>query len=121
MKVRCLILGVMLIASCTYDQEELATPFEPLEEPIETCDTTKTTYCAKVKTLVSNSCAISGCHEADSPFGDFTSYGKLKKAVNNGSLKIRVIIDKDMPPSSPLSYKDRQVIDDWITAGAPEH
>ena len=108
------ILLVAAVYSCRTDKGDLPKPASG------GCDTTKWTYCSKCKKLFDAKCTSSGCHGLSSVNGDFTTYAGVKAKVSNGSLKIRVVIDKDMPSGDTLTQAQINNIDKWITAGAPE-
>jgi hypothetical protein len=82
------------------------------------CSSMAATYNANIKPIISASCTSSGCHNAGSSNGDFTTYNGLKQKVDNGSIENRVLKEKNMPPSSPLSLDDRKKIKCWIENGA---
>ena len=89
------------------------------------CGSLPHAYSTDIKPIVLNNCAISGCHvSGGSGPGDFTTYQALANAATNGSLKDRVIIKKDMPPSSSgktLTQEQRDKILCWINDGAPNN
>jgi hypothetical protein len=85
------------------------------------CSTINSSYSASIRPLVDRSCALSGCHDAHSSNGNFTTYEGLLTRVKNGTMANRVLYNKDMPPGNPLSIDDRRKIKCWIDAGAPQN
>lgn len=80
-------------------------------------------YSNDVKPIVAAKCALSGCHVAKFPFGDFTLYTDLKTRVDNGKINSLVIENKLMPPVSAELLTDTELnkIKCWISYGAPEN
>lgn len=110
-----LLFGLFTV-SCRKDKGDLPKP----PAGGSTCDTSKNTYCAKIKSIVDANCISSGCHNSGSANGDLTSYVGLKAKVDNGSMNMRVVVDQDMPSSGPLPQAQIDLIDAWIKAGAPK-
>lgn len=85
-----------------------------------TCDSS--TFSQKISSIISNSCATSGCHDSGSGNGDFTSYPGIKVKVDNASLKTRVFDSPDnpMPPTGNgvLSSQQLAYIKCWLENGA---
>lgn len=83
------------------------------------CDTTNYTYSGTIKLIVDQNCATSSaCHGSGTQYGDFTSYDGLKSRVNNQLIQKRAIVDKDMPPASPMPDCELLLIKNWIDNGA---
>jgi len=109
--------------SCTYDQ---------LDAPnVEFCDTIPATYELNIKTIVETNCAYPGCHISGFPSGDFSTYTEMLSRLESGSIKDRVIIQKDdpnvgMPPNYATGPKDLtpeelDIFMCWLEAGFPEN
>lgn len=115
-----LIITLTILYSCTKDKS-----MPKKDNDYSNCDTTKTSWCSKVKTIVSTTCAIANCHVSGFGSGDFTTYAGVKTKVDAGSFKTRVITNGDMPPSYTagplLSASDKQLIQQWLDNGAPEN
>ena len=90
-------------------------------EPEVDCSKINSTYSASVKPLVEANCLSSGCHDANSSNGDFTTYDGLKSVADKGALKSRVVDQKNMPPSKPLSQDDINKVKCWIESGSPKN
>ena len=85
------------------------------------CSMVNSSYSANIKPIINANCISSGCHNANSTNGDFTTYNGLKAKADNGSLNNRVVQQKNMPPSQPLSLDDLEKIKCWINSGAPNN
>lgn len=90
---------------------------ETKEEVID-CTGVSPSYNSEIKLIINANCISSGCHNAGSSNGDYTTYNGIKIDAASGVLENRVIINKTMPPSGPLSLEDRKKIKCWISSGA---
>jgi len=70
-----------------------------------------------VKTVISNSCASSGCHASPSNTGGLNFESNANIVANGGLIKTLAVDLGTMPPSGPLSASDKAKISDWISAG----
>ena len=109
--------GILFVISCTKDKGPQL--FPPV--PVDLCDSTQILYCNKVKPIIDQNCAKSGCHVAGANFGDFTTYGGLKTKVDNSNFRQIVIVDKVMPLGSVLSNEDLATLSAWLDNGAKEN
>ena len=110
-----LSLVLILLTACYYDNvEELYPGGGP-------CDVSNVTYTLDIQPMIDTNCAISGCHVAGTGRVNLTTYTGLKNIVDDGRLVTRVIVQKDMPPSQPLSKCQMDKIQAWIDQGAPEN
>lgn len=85
------------------------------------CSKISSSFAANVKPIMEGSCLTSGCHNAGSTNGDFTSYAGIKAKVDNGSMDNRVIQTKNMPLSGSLSMDQLKKIKCWLNSGAPNN
>ena len=86
------------------------------------CDTASPSYSNTVKAIVDANCATSsGCHGNGGSFGVFTTFSGLNAVVGNDKFKQRVITQKNMPPSGPLSDELIEKLQCWLDKGAPEN
>jgi len=115
MKKLLLLISVTLffIASCTFEKREVPPPeFK--------CDTT-VHYNPAIDSIIVTSCMPphggTGCHEAGSSNGDYTSYAGLKAKVDNGTLMNQVVTTKLMPLGATLSQADIDRVHCWIIQG----
>ncbi|MDQ3193279.1 MAG: hypothetical protein M3Q58_16980 [Bacteroidota bacterium] len=105
-----LLIIILVFHSC---KGEVADP------KIECTDNSK--YSSDIKPIVNNRCSMSGCHNSGSKNGDFTTYAGLKSKAENGTLRERIVIKKDMPSGNPLSDADIAKFECWIKDGALEN
>ena len=108
-----IFLGVMILSFPSCKKEE--------KQEVIDCSGVSPSYSSDIKPIISANCLSSGCHNSGSNNGDFTSYDGLKKAASNGTLENRVVINKTMPLSNPLSLEDRKKIKCWISSNAPNN
>lgn len=85
------------------------------------CSKINSDYSSDIKPIISANCLSSGCHNTNSPNGDFTTYTSLKAKADNGTLDNRVIQQKTMPPSGALSIDQLQKIKCWLNSGSPNN
>ncbi len=87
------------------------------------CDNFDPTFSADVFPIISNACALSGCHVQGTGLGDYTTFARVKASA--GSIKSRVVA-KTMPPSNTSGQKvltDAQIraISCWVDNGAKDN
>ncbi len=104
-----IVIGI-IIAACKKDE------FKDLD-----CSTIDSKYSTSISGIISSKCNTSGCHNAGSSKGDFTSYAKVKPYVDNGSFNKEVIVNKSMPKGTSLSQDERNKIKCWLDAGGPNN
>lgn len=105
----CLGSSFVLFVSCRNDLRNLD------------CSTIGSTYLLDVKPIILGSCTTSGCHNAGSGNGDYTTYAGLKAVADDGTLDKAVNIKKSMPKNGSLDIESRKKIRCWINAGAPNN
>ncbi|MBL0316874.1 MAG: hypothetical protein IPP69_14355 [Flavobacteriales bacterium] len=86
-----------------------------------TCDGSHPTYNSAIKSIINGNCNSSGCHNAGSSNGDFTSYSGLAPYLNNGSFKREVLTNQTMPENGSLSQTQLNSIQCWVNDGYPEN
>src|SRR5688572_9296064 len=84
-------------------------------------DCSKITYSSDIKPIITANCNASGCHNAGSSFGDFSTYAGLKAKADNGAINNRVVQGKNMPPSGPLPQDQIDKIKCWLDSGSPNN
>lgn len=116
----CAVIAAILIAgtqaSCYKDSKEAL-------YPSNACDTTNITWNKDIKTIVTNSCALSGCHDASSASGGYAlnNYAGVKKMTDNARF-LAVIELGSMPKnSSKLDPCTINKVRRWINTGALEN
>lgn len=106
-----LLVVFVFYYSCTKEKGPL---------PVKTlCDGLNTKYAAVVLPIIQTNCAIKGCHNGSGGApGNFNAYEDLKVVADNGKLRDRAIVQKNMPASAPLPDSLIQKIDCWVQRGA---
>lgn len=116
--ILCLAAGLVSWSGCYYDNEEEL--YEHYYNQNK-CDTA-VTFSNTILPIIKGNCAISGCHVAGgSGNGIFENYDNVKAKVDNGTLRNRVLVQKDMPPAQPLNDCQLQQIEIWLDEGAPDN
>jgi len=109
-----ILAGCLLVVSCKKNKEE-----NELDDV--DCSTISASYNANIKAITTANCVSSGCHNAGSSKGDFTTYAGLKAVADKGALESKVIKSNAMPPSTGLGIEDRKKIKCWLNSGAPNN
>ena len=108
---------VCFLNACIKDKGSI-----PEELTLSKCDSLNVTYGTSIEPIITANCATSGCHvSGGSGSGVFDNYTNVKAKVDNGSFKNRVITIGNMPPSGTLSQTDKEKIQCWLDAGAPNN
>jgi hypothetical protein len=108
---------VLSLNACYYDNEEELYPSDKL-----TCDTIGISFSQDIFPIFQGNCSTVGCHVAGgSAPGIFENYAGIKSKVDNGSIEVRVLVRKDMPPARPLNECQLLQIRAWLDAGAPNN
>lgn len=107
---------------CYYDNAKDLYPIDTIYVDSLPIDSGATHTYADVQPIISNTCAVSGCHAAGNGAGrqQLTTYAEVKTAIESFSLKIRVE-NGSMPPGGSLSNTDKTKLIDWINQGYPEN
>jgi len=101
--------------ACEYDNEEDL--FKTTQSQVVIPDTV--TYQLDVKPIIQSNCAIPSCHiSGGNGNGIFETYDGLKKKVDNGAFKRRVIDRMNMPASGPLPPNEIDILKQWLDEGA---
>ena len=100
---------VLFIISCTNEKSAEITE-------AEICSTTS--FSKDIKPIINTRCAITGCHLPGFQPGDLTTYDSIRKKVDAGTFRLRVIDTKSMPPLNPLNENDIKIIACWLDSGA---
>jgi uncharacterized membrane protein len=66
-------------------------------------------------------CSYSGCHDAGTGAGGVVLENHTQVAASAGRINQRCIIDKSMPPGTPLSSNEIFALQCWINAGTPNN
>lgn len=110
-----LALFIVFATACTNDKEELLNP--PKQNACDTLNATFTT----VKSIITTKCSSSRCHGAAAAKGGviLETYDQMKAKADR--IKQRAIIEKTMPPSTPLSTNDIAILQCWFNSGMPNN
>jgi hypothetical protein len=103
-----------ILFGCYYDNEEELYPKAPLPASL------KVTYESHIKNIMNTSCALSGCHISGGGQIDLSNFSNTLLIADNGKLEDRVILQRNMPPSGPLSSDDQNLIKRWLETGKLE-
>jgi len=118
MKTRLLVLltiAIFIFAGCYYDKEDL------LYSGAADCTTISAKYSTDVAPLINSKCSYSGCHDAGSAAAGLVLENHTQTAAAAGGIKQRCLIDKNMPPGSPLTANEMAILQCWIDAGTPNN
>ena len=108
-------LFILVTSSCEFNNEEELYGKE-IDAP------TEVSYSTDIFPIIQMSCATTGCHtQGGFANGIFEGYAGVNAKVNNGSLRQRVLVERDMPPGGSLSDKDLAIIKAWLDNGAPNN
>jgi uncharacterized membrane protein len=91
----------------------------------DTSDTSTNTndsifYNPTIAAIINNNCTASGCHNGTSVFSlkGYTDVMKYVTAGNFSQCQLYTVLASRMPPGSPLSAVNQQLIKKWIEQGA---
>lgn len=89
---------------------------DPKPDPAPSGDTPGPKFLA-AKSVISSSCALSGCHVSPSNTGGINFESNASIVANGARIKTRAVDEGTMPPTGPLSASAKTSIADWISAG----
>ena len=119
------ILGficILFLISCYSENEEDLFGNDSLDM---ISDSVEVKFKKDIEPIFRQSCSTTpGCHvPRGTGNGVLLTYTDIKRIVDNGKLKDRVIDKKDMPqsPTPPLSNQKIALIQTWINRGAPNN
>lgn len=101
---------MLLVSGCYYDVAEELYPGSDV-----VCDASPDKYNPKIKAILTQSCAITGCHVAGGESPDLSDSTIVYDKIDR--IKVRAIDNKDMPKSAPLSKCDMRSLQNWINGG----
>ncbi|THU39780.1 hypothetical protein FAM09_13785 [Niastella caeni] len=108
------VIIILLAAGCYYDKGELIYP------DTADCSKVNATYTA-VKAILTTKCNTAGCHNTASAAGSIVLETYDQAKAQAGRIKQRAIVDKTMPPGSPLTASDISLLTCWINSGTPNN
>lgn len=104
-----LMFGIALSCSKSDDSN-------PAPDPTPSGSTPGPKFLA-VKSLISSSCALSGCHVSPANTGGANFESNANIVAHASQIKARAVDQGTMPPTGPLSAENKAKITDWINAG----
>jgi|RhiMetdeSRZDD1v2_1073273.scaffolds.fasta_scaffold12202_5 uncharacterized membrane protein len=106
---------IMFAAGCYYDKGEFLYPGSKTD-----CSTVNAAF-GNVKSIMASKCATSGCHNTASAAGAVVleTYDQVK--AKSDRIKQRCIVEKTMPPGTPLSAAEIAILQCWINSGTPNN
>ena len=108
--------AILSLPACKKDSAKL----QQKNLPDNTCSKS---YTNDVFPLILTKCAMQGCHTANFPFGDFTTFNDLRLKIENGKVQSLVFQYSLMPPQekAQLTGEEKDVLRCWIKNGAPRN
>ncbi len=89
---------------------------------VPSCDGSTPTYDSEIASIINVTCTNSGCHDAGSSVGDWTTYAGMNTVINNGEFEKQVLTDMTMPQGSVTFSEDQlNLIQCWVDNGYPEN
>jgi hypothetical protein len=123
-----LSLSILFIMSCTYEKASLPPAGPQCDSVVHYDSTAASPHFHSIKSIVTSihcqpAHGGSGCHEAGSSNGDYTSYDALKTKADNGHLLDRVYKLRNMPADQSLALSEADIlrIYCWVQQGAPNN
>jgi hypothetical protein len=116
----CLTLAIT-VSSCYYDNKE-----DLYVNINTTCDTSSVTFGNQISGIMSQSCAISGCHDASTTAAglNLSEYQDVKISADKGTLVDRINgIGGNLMPLGGQELPDCEIlqIETWVLNGAPNN
>ena len=110
-----LFLIALLAAGCYYDNED------DLYGPA--CDASVFSYSAKIQPIIQANCQNSSCHGAGQADGngELLTYDNVMTFIQDNRLRNAVVVNKSMPKDGSLTTCERDLIEKWLNAGAPNN
>lgn len=110
-----LSIATFLLAGCYYDKEELLYPGSVVD-----CSTVNAKF-TDVMPIITSRCASGGCHNTASAAGGIVleTYDQIK--TMSGRINQRVIVERTMPPGTPLPPNEIAILKCWINSGVPNN
>ncbi|MEP7108083.1 MAG: hypothetical protein ABI760_08870 [Ferruginibacter sp.] len=111
------VLFLILVSAngCYNDNKELLYGSQNTD-----CSTVQAKFGTDIITIITGKCAISGCHDANAaanPAG-ITLQSYLQVSANKDRINMRVVLEKTMPPTGPLTPAETGKIQCWLANGA---
>lgn len=119
MKLSYIIAIVIIMSAVVACTKDIGPNPDLIPKTSESCDTV--TFTKHIRPIVTNYCAISGCHVAGAQSPDLSDDNTLKAQADGGRIKARLIDQNDMPPFGNPAPTGAEIdlIKCWLNAGAP--
>lgn len=117
LKLGILVIGCWMVisfAGCYNDNEQLLYP----GSGTVSCTGVNAKFAADVKLIIQNKCATAGCHDAATAAGGAVLVTYAQIAGFAARINQRCVIEKNMPPGSPLTKVEIAILKCWIDSGA---
>jgi uncharacterized membrane protein len=106
----------IIATSCYYDKEDLL-----YGSSVVDCSTVDSKFSTAINPLMQSKCSYSGCHDAGTAAAGVVLENHTQVAASAGRINQRCIIEKTMPPGTPLSSNEIFALQCWINAGTPNN
>lgn len=112
-----ILLGMIGLSGCYYDNEEDLYP----NSTTSTTDTSTVSYKTTIAPMMETNCTTSGCHETNGQLPDLTTHPGVYGSRD--AVKARAVFGdpSPMPASGLMSTANRNDLQKWIEAGAPNN
>lgn len=108
---------LLLITGCYYDNESLLYPGSNTIN----CNGVSAKFSVDVKPILQAKCTLSGCHNAASGAGGTILETYSQVAAKAARIDARCVVQKNMPPTVPLSTTETATLKCWIDSGTPNN
>lgn len=109
MKRNQLFISLLFVASIAFSCSKS-------EDPTPSGETPGPKFLA-VKTVITSSCALSGCHVSPENAGGINFASDNNIISNSSQIKSQAVDMGTMPPTGSLSASEKAIITAWINAG----
>lgn len=113
------VIAILLtdLQGCYYDKEELLYH----QTGSVDCTTVSAKFATDVAPIIKSKCATAGCHDAAGSAGGTVLETYTQIAGMSGRINQRALVDKTMPPSTPLTTTEIAALTCWINSGTPNN
>lgn len=121
MKITLLVVSSSLLLGFASCSKDIGKNIDLQPKLTNVCDSVK--YSTTIEPIIVANCSTSGCHDAGSGNGDYTTYAGVKQKVDNGTFKMRVVDGTPtfMPATGSLPAEQIAKITCWLNTGAPNN
>ena len=110
-----LVMAIVVITEmgCYYDKEEILYP----QSATINCTGINAQYSTGIKPIMENKCATDGCHNAATAAGGTVLETYAQVAAKAAAINLRCVVQKNMPPGTPLTQAEIATLKCWIDSG----